>query len=372
MIINDNYFLEDFLECDIDCYSSSPLLLLRPDINLYHVNKILSRLFAYHFSYLYENYLSPGTSLKVLCRLSDSYTQDQNPTSIPQIPQALFQATLPFAGPLKNRAVLFSYLVHQTHPSFSPHCLAAIVDVRVVPATMFPVRNHSAGPPILVQMTHSSFISVHPFLSTCKTSHYSYSASPALVLFAPFRKQLKATLTALAPNMAEPEPNWKDVAAVRAWLENRYPVANSQTGSPFLQYLIDEQAKGNKIRGRETHLSLGRGGELMKWLRCFSEHSQFWYGLDSMRVTYYPEFADEVEGESEESPAPESGRQADGKLREEGSGAGRAKGEMPLIVRRRERGRVTTQMLIQQSRRKMTLRPERRRKREQTGMIDCA
>jgi len=69
MIINDNYFLEDFLECDIDCYSSSPLLLLRPDINLYHVNKILSRLFAYlqgRASKYYAVYLIPILKTKIL------------------------------------------------------------------------------------------------------------------------------------------------------------------------------------------------------------------------------------------------------------------------------------------------------------------
>ena len=43
------------------------------------------------------------------------------------------------------------------------------------------------------------------------------------------------------------EPDWTEIEAVRAWLGERYHVANRETGSPFFQYLKDELAKGNKF-----------------------------------------------------------------------------------------------------------------------------
>ena len=90
------------------------------------------------------------------------------------------------------------------------------------------------------------------------------------------------------------EPNWTDVSAVRAWLDDRYPNSNDETRSPFFQYLRDEKAKGNKINGREKHLSHQRGGELWNWVSDEAEHSVFYYPERSMKATYYPEYVEKL------------------------------------------------------------------------------
>ncbi len=97
------------------------------------------------------------------------------------------------------------------------------------------------------------------------------------------------------------EPDWSNIHAVRIWLESRYPIGNGQILSPFYQYLKDEQAKGNKIRGRETHLSRGPGGEFSKWVFENTEgDNAFYYPESSMRVTYYPEYANRPTPDSDE------------------------------------------------------------------------
>ena len=86
------------------------------------------------------------------------------------------------------------------------------------------------------------------------------------------------------------EPDWDDKTAVRDWLEQRYPVANKQTGSPFLQYLLDEQRKGNAIEGRERHLAPGYRGEFLKWVFKYNGNRTMRYqGRDYMWLTYYDE-----------------------------------------------------------------------------------
>ena len=85
------------------------------------------------------------------------------------------------------------------------------------------------------------------------------------------------------------EPDWSNVDAARSWLDSRYPNSNNQTGSPLYQYLNDELAKGHNLeglKGRETHLSTGRGGEFIKFLFENSGDNAVCYG--TMRVTYYP------------------------------------------------------------------------------------
>ena len=89
------------------------------------------------------------------------------------------------------------------------------------------------------------------------------------------------------------EPDWTDVVAARHWLELRYPLASSEKDSPFYQYLRDEQAKGNRPKGREKHLSRGIGGELLKWMDEHAENSLFNYPIENARFIYYPEFIDE-------------------------------------------------------------------------------
>lgn len=85
------------------------------------------------------------------------------------------------------------------------------------------------------------------------------------------------------------EPDWSNVDAARSWLDSRYPNSNNQTGSPLYQYLNDELAKGHNLeglKGRETHLSTGKGGEFIKFLFENSGDNAVCYG--TMRVTYYP------------------------------------------------------------------------------------
>lgn len=100
------------------------------------------------------------------------------------------------------------------------------------------------------------------------------------------------------------EPDWTDVKAVRAWLGKRYHVANRETGSPFFQYLKDELAKGNKIQGRETHLSRA---EFLRWVWDTNTGPNgprgFHYSMDAMRIPYYPEFIDESSLSRSPSPA---------------------------------------------------------------------
>lgn len=81
--------------------------------------------------------------------------------------------------------------------------------------------------------------------------------------------------------------DWADVKAVRGWLEARYSIANRQRGSPFFQYLKDELAKGNKIRGRERHFC---GDELLRWIGDTQGDRAFHYAAGSMRTEYYPEY----------------------------------------------------------------------------------
>ena len=83
------------------------------------------------------------------------------------------------------------------------------------------------------------------------------------------------------------EIDWTDVKAVRDWLEVRYPATPREHGSPFFQYLKDELAKGNKIRGRERHLS---GNELLRWIGETQEDRAFYYPAGSMKTVYYPEY----------------------------------------------------------------------------------
>ena len=85
------------------------------------------------------------------------------------------------------------------------------------------------------------------------------------------------------------EPDWSNVDAARSWLDSCYPNSNNQTGSPLYQYLNDELAKGHNLeglKGRETHLSTGKGGEFIKFLFENSGDNAVCYG--TMRVTYYP------------------------------------------------------------------------------------
>ena len=94
------------------------------------------------------------------------------------------------------------------------------------------------------------------------------------------------------------KPDWTDKAAVRVWLEKRYPVANIETGSPFYQYLIDEQSAGRDVRWGEVHLSPGVGGEFRRWRYTHRKQSSWRYqGTDFMRMTYYDdlEYIDEKE-----------------------------------------------------------------------------
>ncbi|MCJ1278882.1 hypothetical protein MMC21_006703 [Puttea exsequens] len=99
-----------------------------------------------------------------------------------------------------------------------------------------------------------------------------------------------------------PEPNWKDVDAVRYWLEARYPTANAQIGSPYFQHLKEEQAKGHSINGRERHLSGGVGGEFQRWVWDNDDGSTIYYSADRMRVTYYPEYVNELSSQGSQSP----------------------------------------------------------------------
>lgn len=65
------------------------------------------------------------------------------------------------------------------------------------------------------------------------------------------------------------EPDWSNIDAVRSWLDSRYPNSNNQTGSPLYRYLKDELAGTQelyRLEGRETHLSVGDGGEFLKFL----------------------------------------------------------------------------------------------------------
>ena len=86
------------------------------------------------------------------------------------------------------------------------------------------------------------------------------------------------------------EPDWSNVDIVREWLGSRYPNSDNQTGSPMYRYLKDELAKGHKLRGRETHLSKGGGGEFLKWIHEHSGGNAVYY--PDIGVTYYPEFKD--------------------------------------------------------------------------------
>jgi len=205
------------------------------------------------------------------------------------------------------------------------------------------------------------------------------------------------------------EPDWTDVDAVRYWLGSRYPNANSQTGSPFLQYLKDEQTKGNKLKGREKHLSRGRGGEFLKWLCDFSGDSFTRSAAGNMRVTYYPEYVDPWSPSSSRSPdrdqdgrgsesrafhstikrepskSRQSGKQANSKTsRKEPVSKGKQAGPsdprpgdpkqpevetLPSTNKRRARKRVDTNMLLLRRQRMITLRPWRERKRPKTGRI---
>ena len=85
------------------------------------------------------------------------------------------------------------------------------------------------------------------------------------------------------------EVDWADVKAVRVWLEARYPVTARHHGSPFFQYLKDELAKGNKIRGRERRLC---GNELLRWIGETYGDNAFCYPAESMKTPYYPEYDD--------------------------------------------------------------------------------
>ena len=86
------------------------------------------------------------------------------------------------------------------------------------------------------------------------------------------------------------EPDWSNVDAVREWLGSRYPNSDNQTGSPMWRYLKDELAKGHKLRGRETHLSKGGGGEFFRWIQEHSGGNAVYY--PDIGITYYPEFVD--------------------------------------------------------------------------------
>lgn len=208
------------------------------------------------------------------------------------------------------------------------------------------------------------------------------------------------------------EPDWTDVDAVRDWLGSRYPNANSQTGSPFLQYLKDERTKGNKIRGREKHLSRGRGGEFIKWLGHFSEGTFLRNSADNLRVTYYPEYIDPLSPSTSPSPdrinarrgseiraspstlerdpstSRRSGKQANPKPSRKkpaskGNGAGPSDPRpedailikqpevetLPSTSRRKARKRADTNMVVLHRQRMITLRPRRERKRPRTGRI---
>lgn len=101
------------------------------------------------------------------------------------------------------------------------------------------------------------------------------------------------------------EPDWTDVKSVRAWLGKRYLVANTEAGSPFFQYLKDELANGNKIKGRETHLSRD---EFLRWLLDTQGTRAFHYSIDAMRTPYYPEYVDPSLSESRsQSPVAQPG-----------------------------------------------------------------
>ncbi len=95
------------------------------------------------------------------------------------------------------------------------------------------------------------------------------------------------------------EPDWTNVGAVRAWLEKRYTVTDRRDGSPLFQYLKDELGKGNKIKGRERHLS---GAEFLRWLGETQGTNAFYYRMGEKQVTYYPEYIDETSPESSLSP----------------------------------------------------------------------
>ena len=100
------------------------------------------------------------------------------------------------------------------------------------------------------------------------------------------------------------EPDWTNVKSVRAWLEKRYPIANKDTGSPFFLYLKDELHKGNKIRGRENHLSRH---EFMRWVweANMTEDGPrgFHYSGNDKRTPYYPEYVDDQSQSRSQSPA---------------------------------------------------------------------
>ena len=98
------------------------------------------------------------------------------------------------------------------------------------------------------------------------------------------------------------EPDLSNVDAARSWLGSRYPNSNYQTGSPLYQYLKDELAKGHKLKGRETHLSLGGRGGFLKWIAENSGGNAVCY--PTMRVTIYPEFVDPPTPETDEDDYP--------------------------------------------------------------------
>ncbi|KAL6719472.1 hypothetical protein ACLMJK_003712 [Lecanora helva] len=98
------------------------------------------------------------------------------------------------------------------------------------------------------------------------------------------------------------EPNWSDVSAVRRWLDQRFPITDAVKVSPLFQFLKDEQAKGNNLRGRERHLSRGLGGELLKWVKEESKSSFICYPDTDGLITYYPEITHPDEVTPPDSP----------------------------------------------------------------------
>ena len=164
------------------------------------------------------------------------------------------------------------------------------------------------------------------------------------------------------------EPDWSNVEAVRHYLGSLYPNSNNQTGSPMYQYLKDELAKGNKPKGRETHLSRGSKGEFAKWVVQNSGDNAFYY--PDMRVTYYPEFVDppttDIDEDDYSRPERSERRVTERRVRSEKAkkksktGLNHPQPPPNPAQRRRRRSPMTDRELMRiQKERLRTLRPRR-------------
>ena len=155
------------------------------------------------------------------------------------------------------------------------------------------------------------------------------------------------------------EPDWSNVDAVREWLGSRYPNSDNQTGSPMWRYLKNELAKGHKLRGRETHLSKGFGGEFLKWIHDHSGGNAVYY--PDIGVTYYPEFKDPSSSDEDNNLKPKRPEKREKAKKKKGNkGLNHPHSAPNLAQSRRTKPPTTDRERIQiQKERIRTLRPRR-------------